>query len=40
MDPLQLLRATAKDVLELQLIILQTILNAYTVVEFVNIPAL
>jgi hypothetical protein len=40
MDPLQLLRATAKDVLELQLISLQTILNAYTVVEFVNTPAL
>ena len=40
MDPLQLLRATAKDVLELQLISMQTFLDAYVVVEFVNTPAL
>jgi len=40
MDPLQLLRATAKDVLELQHIFLQTFLDAYVVVEFVKTPAL
>jgi hypothetical protein len=40
MDPLQLLRATAKDVLVLQHISVQTSLDAYAVVEFVNTPAL
>ena len=40
MDPLQLLRATAKDVLELPHISVQTFLDAYAVVEFVNNPAL
>jgi hypothetical protein len=40
MDTLQLVRATAKDVLDLQLICVQTSLDAYAVVEFVNTPAL